>query len=366
MIGQLFELKNIQFINPEYLKLFFVVYFLSTLWIITFAIRYKNRAKRTVGSHHSLMGRMLRFCLVVIVLVLPFSVFSLARPYLSKGAVQFKTGTVEIVFIVDDSSSMWARDISPSRIDIAIREIARLYSQEAIKEGDKAALVLFGKTSLKKLRLSRDLNRFLNEVSKVSQPESLIGDDHYFGSDIPLVLEDTHKFLDRQDNSKQDKNWRPVQRSNRIVLFFGDGDYHLKEYSLEDRRRLNVALLEFRRRGLKIFSVGIGTRRGVPLTTVLANYKKGEDYNDQVEAELREQGITRLDTTTLGLLSSQTGGSVATVENGSGSAEGFLKNAINDNRNSSLEVASEPEKKELWREFLLAAIFFVLIAIKIY
>lgn len=366
MIEQLLELKNLQFINPEYLKLLFVVYLLAGLWVITFGIRFKNRAKRSVGSHHSLIGRMLRFCLVVIVFVLPFSILALARPYLSKGAVRFKTGTVEVVFIVDDSSSMWAKDVTLSRIDIAVREIARVYSQEAIKEGDRAALVLFGKTSLKKLRLSRDLDRFINEVSKISQPVRLIGDDHYFGSDIPLALEDTYKFLDRQDNSKQDKNWRPVQRSNRIILFFGDGDYHFKEYSLEDRKRLNIALLEFRRRGLKIFSVGIGTRHGVPLTTVLDNYKKGEGYNDQTVAELKEQGITRLDTTTLNLLSIQTGGSVATVENVAGSVEGFLKNVINDNRNSSLEVASEPEKKELWREFLYAAVIFILLAIAIY
>jgi hypothetical protein len=366
MFEQLLELKNLQFISPEYLGLLFVVYILAGLWIVTLAIRYKNRVKKSVGSHHSLAGRMLRFCFVVIALVLPFSIFALARPYLPMGAVKLRTGTIEVVFIVDDSSSMWAKDISPSRIDIVMREITRLYSQEIIGEGDRASLVLFGKTSLKKLRLSRDLDRFFNEVSKVGQPERLIGDDHYFGSDIPLVLEDTYKFLDRQDNPDKDKNWRPTEKPNRIVVFFGDGDYRLKDYSPGDRRRLNIAFLEFRRRGLRIFSVGVGTPRGVPLTSVLANYKKGVDYTDQIEAEFREQGITRLDTSTLNFFSGQTGGSVATIESEAGSAVRFMTDVINDNRNSSFEIATEPEKKELWREFLYLAMFFVVVAIKIY
>lgn len=366
MVELLLELKNLQFISPEYLSLRFIVYFLAGLWAVTFAIRFKNRAKRSVGSRHSWTGKVLRSCLVIVVFVLPLSIIALARPYLPKGAVQLRTGAIEVVFVVDDSSSMWVKDIKPSRLDIAVREISRIYSQEAIKEGDRVSLVIFGKTSLKKLRLSKDLDRFFNDVSKIGPPETLIGDDHPFGSDIPLALEDTYKFLDRQDNPKRDKNWRPSPRSNRIVIFLGDGDYRFKEYSPEDRKRLNVSLLEFRRRGLKIFSVGIGTRRGVSAVSAFDDYEKVKDYNEKDEAELKEQGITRLDTSTLNFLSAQTGGSVATVENQAETAERFIMNVINDNRNSSLEMASEPEKRELWREFLYATILLLFLAILIY
>ena len=200
MVQWLLELKNnIKFADPKYLELFTLVYLLLAVWVISFVLRHINRAKRTIGSRHPLVSRMLRFCLVVVVTVLPLSIVALARPYFSKGAVNFSKGVVETIFVVDDSISTWSKDVIPSRLGVAVREISRTHSREILKTGDKAALVLFGKTSLKKLRLSTDLDRFSNEVSKIGQPETLTGDDHSFGSDIPLVLEDVYNFLDSQD-----------------------------------------------------------------------------------------------------------------------------------------------------------------------
>src|SRR3989344_299749 len=367
MFEKILSLKsNLLFINPEYLSLFVLVYVLIFVWIASFFLRYKNRPEKTAGSRHPFVGRMLRFCFILILFVIPLSILSLARPYFPEGSVKFKNGSVEVLFVVDDSISMWAKDVSPSRLGVVVKEISKVYSSGFIEEGDRAALFLFGKTSLKKLRLSRDIGRFINEVSKISQPETLIGDDHPFDSDIPLMLEDVYGFLDRQDNIKRDPNWRPFPNKNRIVLFFGDGDYRFKELSPEDKKRLNNAIGQFRRRGLKIFSVGIGTRVGSPLVSVLNNYKEGKDYDPKVREELKDQGLTRLDISTLNFLSNQTGGSITTVENESMSAEGFLKKVINDHRKPSIETIAEPEKQELWQEFLFSALFFLVVAILIY
>ena len=167
MIVWLIELRNsIQFIDPQYLVLLKIVYGLAILWVIILLIWRRNLPKQTVGSSYPFMSRMLKFCLYLMV-TLCLSVVALSRPYLPKGGVQFKRGAIEIICIVDDSASMWVKDILPSRIEIAVRELTNVYSSEVIKEGDRAALVVFGRSSRKKLRLSRDLSRFVNEVAQI-------------------------------------------------------------------------------------------------------------------------------------------------------------------------------------------------------
>lgn len=372
MIEQLAGFKNIQFVSPEYFILFNFVYALLAVWFIVFAARWKNRTKRTVGSRHLLIGRMLKFNLAVIVAVLPLSILALSRPYLPESALQLKEGVVEIVFVVDDSVSMWAKDIAPSRLGVAAREIARVHAKKILREGDKVSLVLFGKTSLKKLRLSTDLDRFYREILKIGQPASLIGDDHPWDSDIPLVLTDTYNFLDMQDRRLAYRtrfgenppldfdwekfSWQPDKKSNRIVLFFGDGDYRFDRYSSEKTEQLNAALEEFRRRGLSIYTIGVGTRQGFPVYKILDDYRKGFDYIEAIVVDLKEEGMTQLDTATLNFLSSQTGGSPTVVENSAESAEKFMRAAVNTHRDLSVTIESEPKKQEFWRELLGAAL----------
>ncbi len=312
MLEKILELyPNLHFGSPEYFALFQLVYFLLAFWIIILAIRYRNQAKKTIGSRHPFMGRTLKLCLVIIIAVIPLSIIALAEPYLPKKTVQSKKGSIDIICMVDDSISMWSKDVAPSRLGVAVREIENAQARSDIKEGDRVALILFGKTSLKKLRLSVDLNRFTDEISRIAQPKTLIGDEHPFGSDIPRALTDVYQFLDSQDRRaaylKQYGNeppldmdwkkfkWQPSQSSNRIVLFFGDGDYRFDEHGEDEKKKLNDGLVEFKRRGLKIYSVGIGSRTGAKLVDILKDYKKGVDYSEKDEMDLIEEGMTKLD-----------------------------------------------------------------------
>lgn len=367
MIEKFLGLGGIILADPAYLVLFILIYSLMFVWTVVAVARYINRLrKKTIGSHHPLIGRMVRFCLVMIVIVMPLMIIALARPYLPKGGSNLKKGSVEVVFIVDNSSSMWVRDLHPSRISKVTAEIFKLHSLGTIRDGDRVSLVVFGKSSMKKVRLTKDLERFANEIQRIGKPESLIGDDFPWGSDVNLVLEDTYRFLDRQDNPNKNANWRPRRKTNRIILFFSDGDYGFKDYSEDDKKRMYNTLNQLNLRGLKIFSVGVGTKRGVRLDSVLWDYKKDYGYNQQLELELKEQGITRLDLGVLNLLSARTGGKVTTIESNASSAQGFLQSAISSNRSMALEVNKDIEKQELWREFLYAALFIFALAVIFY
>lgn len=353
MINFLTNLKNFKFINPQYFDLFYVVYVLILLAFFIGGVSYLNRVKRSVGSRHCLTGKI-RFWIFMI-LGLSASVFALTRPYLPSGSAQLRKGSVEVVVILDNSASMWARDIIPSRIDIATREITNAYSRGFIRKGDKTALVLFGSTTIKRLKLSVDIERFAQEVSKVGRPITLMGSYSPWGSNVSTVLEETLRFLDRQDGySDKQTNWRPSKKLNRIILFFGDGDYEFN-----DKKRIEKSVAEFNKRGLKIFSVGIGTRNPTRLDSVLNGYVEGVDYDRKTLEDIKDLK-TSLNITTLDFLARSTGGQMMTIENEEGSSEEFLANAINSNRDSSLGFESVDSKKEFWPEFLeLALLLFI-------
>lgn len=382
MLDKLVEIKNnLRLADPEYLELLNLVYVLLAAWGAVLIIRRLSQAKKTSGSRYPFLGRGLRFCLAILLLVLPLFIVAAGRPYLVADSLSVKKGAIEAVFAVDDSISMWVKDISPgkSRLEVAVAEAAGAYANGILKEGDKAALVVFGKTSLKKVRLSSDLDRFFSEVARIRQPETLIGDDHHFDSDLPVVLHDIYNFLDSQDrlavyrerfgeNPPLDFDWkkfgwRPSKKSNRIVLFFGDGDYRLARYDEARKKSLDTALAEFRRRGLKIYCIGIGTRSGAPLTGSLRNYRLGKDYTDEFRAELASEGVTRLDVSALNSLSSRTNGNFTVIQTSSSTAEGFLNHVIDSNRDAVLEVGTGEANEELWQDCLYLALFFLALAV---
>src|SRR3989344_653144 len=365
--------RDIQFANPEYLVLLYTIGFLFILGILVFIIRLFQRPKKTFGSRYPLVGKIKLWFFAIVATAI--AILALARPFLAKNSINIKKGPAEIVFVVDGSSSMWLKAIQPSQIDIAAREILKLYPG-ILKDGDRAALFMLGKSTLRKVHLSGDLDRFITEVSKVGRPARLIGDEFPWGSDIALTLEDVYQRLDSQDKffDGNSSNWQPKKSSNRLVLFFGDGDYNSlrppKDTAEADDheqylKRVNDALGEFRRRGLKIYSVGIGTRTGADLLSILRDYKKDFDYNDSLVADLKDQS-SRLDLEPLRIISSATGGRVISLESANADAQNFLRDSVDSNRSASFEIVPGGDRQDLWQLFLLAALCVAAIAIIFY
>ena len=85
---------------------------------------------------------------------------------------------------------------------------------------------------------------------------------------------------------------------------FTDGDFLI---DAEQMSRFDVALGEFRRRGLAIYPVGIGSRTGVNVDSVLTDYIRGVDYDETLEADLEGQR-TRLGLDGIAMLEQRTGG----------------------------------------------------------
>lgn len=356
-------MSEINFLEPEKLQLLWLVAVLFLFGIFIWVLKLRFRPPRTSGSRYPFLGKMKFWFALTVSLAL--CVVAWARPFLEKGTVSIKRGNAEIVFVVDYSASMFLKDTGWARVDIAGREIAKVLSNGVIRKGDRTAVFVFGKIFSPRIFLTRDTDLFSSEIGKIGRPKVLRSNDLYWGSAIGASLRRTFEALDRQDMvaefGKESDGWRPKNRRDRLIIFLSDGDFFNygsdEEARLRaglERENLNGSLREFKKRGLVIYSLGIGTQAGAPLTDILKDYKK-DGYDQNIETDLKGQ-FSRLNLTNLNYLAAVTGGKTFAIEHMSGDASGFIKTAIDRHRSTFIEPILEQERQELWLYALLSAL----------
>ncbi len=356
--------NNLYFAEPGKLQLLWVAAAIFLSGIIVWMFKLYHRPARTYGSKYPFLGTMKFWFALTLTLFL--CIVAYARPFLAKGSVVIKRGSAEVVFIVDYSASMFLKDTGWARIDIAGREIMKIVSGEIIRKGDRAAIFIFGKIASPRIFLTRDLDNFAGEIDKIGRPDTLLFNDLYWGSAVGATFQRVYQSLDRQDMiaefHKESENWRPRPRRNRLVIILSDGDFfnygddeETKIKAESEKKTLNEALAEFRKRGLPVYSVGIGTQSGALLTDILKDYKKGDEYDSEIEEELKGQ-FSQLNVSNLNLLVTTMGGQVFTIEHSNGDASGFIKSAIDRHRSMIVESVAEQDRQELWLYALLGAL----------
>ena len=347
--------ESVEFQNPEYLNVLPAAVLLLLFGLWTFGLRLGLRPAKTHGSSYPLFGHI-KFWFLVIGALATLSVAA-ARPFWVYGGSSFKRGDVDVAVVVDGSASMWVKDLGPSRLELAVREVLNLYTQEILTPGDRVALFVFGTTAVRKAHLSSDAERFVEQVGRIAPPETLSGDAFPWDSDIATAFEHVYQSLDNQDCFEADEeDWAPEPRSDRLVLLLTDGDFIA---AAEQMARLDVALTEFQRRGLTVYPIGIGSRIGVDLNVVLQDYIRGVDYDATLDADL--EGLrTSLGMEGLQLLEQRTDGRSYVIDNPGTSAAAFLRNVIDSHRSISFQLIPAEDKQEVWQwVVVLAVILFV-------
>jgi hypothetical protein len=366
------------FENISRLDLLFGVAALVVLWFIFWGWRIYRRSPPTKGSIYPRIGTI-KFWLFVST-VLALVVVAWALPYSSQSKIAYRRGSVEVIFLVDGSASMFLQGIGMARIDVATREILKLLSAGTLREGDRAALFIFGKISSRRVYLTRSLSDlFATEVSRIGRPKTLLENEFPWGSAIVPVLQHVYQSCDKQDKfaefgPREMPNWQPAVRTNRLIVLLSDGDFFNylgdeieiteDEVSVE-KNDLRRALFEIRRRGWKIYPVGIGRISGEKLSDILKDYQRETEYGLDLERELGYK-TSRLDVANLEEVARMTGGSVFLIENASVDAGGFLKKMINGHRPLSFEPMADVDKQEWWPYFLMMGLILLVVGIIFY
>ena len=353
--------EAVEFESPEFLMAVPIALALLLFGALILGLRLALRPARTHGSSYPLLGHIKFWFFSILVLVAV--AVAAARPYWVYGGRSFKRGDVDVAVVVDGSASMWVSDIGPARLELAVREALNLYTEEILTPGDRTALFVFGTTAVRKAHLSSDGDRFVEQVGRVAPPDTLSGDAFPWDSDIATAFEHVYQSLDNQDRFESgDDDWTPDERSDRLVLLFTDGDFI---GSRDQMARLDAALSEFQRRGLRVYSVGIGSRTGTNLDDVLRNYVRGIDYDESLAADL-DQIRTRLDTDGLNMLDQRTDGQSFVMESAGVSATPFLRTAVNAHRSISFQLVPAEDKQEMWQWVLAFAVLVFVLAVLIY
>ena len=353
--------NSVYFENPEYLAFLPFAGICLVLGLLASAFKRRTRPVKTYGSSYPLIGRITLWFFALA--ALSAMILAAARPYFIYGASSFKRGNVDVSVALDISASMWVKDVKPSRLDLAVQEILNLHAHDILREGDRVALFVFGGTVVRKVHLSPDRERFVEVVGRIRPPPTLTGDAFPWDTDVAAAFDHVYQSLDNQDRFVAGgEDWQPMRRSDRLVLMFSDGDYAAVG---EQAQRLDQAMAEFQRRGLKVYPIGIGTQTGVDLSDVLLDYAKGIDYDDALEAEL--EGLrTQLNTDTLSFLEQRGGGRQFIIDSAEVSASSFLKDAIESHRSISFELVPDEDRQEIWQYVLGLAILAFAAAIIFY
>ncbi|MCB0344554.1 MAG: VWA domain-containing protein [Bdellovibrionales bacterium] len=271
-----------RFANPEYSWILFCIPLCIVLcWYRARAVSKKMNRFADQGvlgvidtAHSENLKRQLSYGIKHVLLLSLLSIAAL-RP---QWGYEWKESTrkgIDIVVAVDVSESMYATDISPTRIERARRELIDLLGT---LRGDRIALVAFAGVAFIEAPLTLDygtFRMFLEELSSELIPVK--------GTNIEAAL---RKSLDAFSKG-------PIRKSttrSRAIILITDGESFAGD--------LAEVTKEAADKGVRIYIIGVGSTDGAPIP-VADGYKK--DKEGKIV-------ISRLDMKALERLAADTGG----------------------------------------------------------
>ncbi|MEW6620207.1 MAG: VWA domain-containing protein [bacterium] len=268
------------FAQPEYLVILTAIPVLILFYIVVFYQKKKALAK--FGNldllkklSPTISNNRQKIKVVLIVLSFILLVIALARPQIgTKSGIIKRTG-IDIILAIDTSLSMLAEDIKPNRLTNAKQKISNLIDK---LRGDRVGLVVFAGESFVQCPLTLDYSAakiFLEaiDINTVPVPGTAIGNAIRCATAAFVKKEQKYKALILLTDG-EDHNSNPIQ-----------------------------AAKEAQKKGVKIYTVGIGSTRGEPIPV-----KTPDGQVEYKKDALCEIVMSKLDETTLEKIASLTNG----------------------------------------------------------
>jgi Ca-activated chloride channel homolog len=327
------------FLQPEYFKLFFVLAFLAPLWLFYFFTKRNTRKRLGTGSPlqkishlHSLWRDGSRFVLINLALVA--LVLALAHPQLIREKQVGQPERMDVVILLDNSASMRAEDVPPSRLERALEIVGRFARNKPLQ--DRIGLVSFASGSLILSYLTEDTSNILYYLNYLKDDSSFNS-----GTNIGRAIQNGFAVLSR------DTELRPeVARKKRLFILISDGEDHGDE--------LESAVRDATRHGIRVHTIGIGSAEGAPIPIGREN-----GTVRYVEDAKGNRILTRFDERTLRWIAETTGGTAHRSFTGQ-ELEGFFAAIVKQERKIE-GFKKVVEYEDVYRRFLLAAFGLLLV-----
>jgi len=178
-----------------------------------------------------------------------FAVVALAGPLAGYRWEKTTRKGVDIMIALDCSRSMLARDVSPTRLTRAKREIIDL---TRLMHSDRAGLVAFSGAAVLQCPLTLDYNAFGIFLDALDPDYLPVG-----GTDLTAALEACYNGFD------------PSSTAGKAIILITDG-----EDTAGDAAALTKVVEKFAGEKIRIFAIGVGDPAGAPIPARGGGFKK--------------------------------------------------------------------------------------------
>ena len=205
---------------------------------------YKKTSSVQVSSFNSLknffgnQGKIKVFFINALFIIgLLLIIVGFARPQISSLDKDITVEVIDIVLVLDTSSSMLAEDFKPNRLE-AVKDAAKEFIKN--RSGDRIGLLVFGKDTFIQCPLTIDysvLNNLLSEVT-VMEPK-------YDGTAIGVAIANGVNRLRNSDSE------------SKVIILLSDGSNNVG--SIDPISAAKIA----KEYNIKVYTIGAGTNQSI-------------------------------------------------------------------------------------------------------
>lgn len=266
---------DITFANPFMLGFLLVI----PLLVVYYVLRWKKSKPSLQISDTSFLAnlpktlRQRTFFLpfVIRLLALILIILALARPQGHIGYEEISKEGIDIVMAFDMSSSMYAKDFKPNRLE-ASKEIMKEFIDQ--RENDRFGLVVFAGESVTRSPLTTDRVRLKQKIDEIKIGQ--IPDGTAIGLGLASAV---NRIKDSESKSK-------------VIVLLTDGVNNMGEISPSTAGQIAKTF------GIRVYSIGVGTTGMAPTpVSVLPN---GQFIYENMPVKIDEELLKGISETTGG------------------------------------------------------------------
>ena len=189
-------------------------------------------------------------------------IIAIAQPRFGYETIEVEQENRDILVVFDVSRSMWANDVSPSRILQAQREFLDFVN---ILEGERVGLIVFAKHPYPRMPFTTDYT-----MIETLLPEMTPAYMESQGSDIPKALEMAYETLQYDQ-----------QTGGQSILLISDGE-------ISDKADLQQSLKKLKNKDIPVFVIGVGSEEGSNIPLPNGGFVMNEDNEKVVSKRMTE------------------------------------------------------------------------------
>ena len=217
-------------------------------------IGYANTAILKKVYRRSFKNYISGLPLILKSIALVLVILALARPQFGEGKDEIKRRGIDVFISLDVSGSMSAEDLKPDRITAA-RELTADFIKKITDH--RVGMVIFAGRAMTLCPITVDYGIIVDQVTKIK-----VGDMPIDGTAIgDAIANCVYKFKDEKAKSK-------------VIILLTDGENN--SGTIDPLAAAKIA----RDRGIKIYTIGIGSAEGAPIPVIQGGQKYYLRNND--------------------------------------------------------------------------------------